>query len=379
MKRIILTALSIVLLGGVASAQKESRIKSKGIAISSKDGYFHKHEFTRHAVGDNDILIDILYSGICHSDIHNAYSHWSNESYPQVPGHEIAGKVIKVGKSVTKFKVGDYAGVGCMVNSCGECDNCRKGREQFCQQGKAVFTYGSKDVFHNNEPTMGGYSDNIVVSERFAVKIPQNADMKRVAPLLCAGITTYSPIKFSNIKQGDKVGVAGFGGLGHMAVQYLKAQGADVTVFDITEDKRQDAQSLGAVKYVNINQSKDFEGVYNTLDFIIVAASGKYDPVMYLSTLKEGGEMAIVGLPANEDTPMLNTSRLIFLANRKVYGSLIGGIEETQEMMDYSVQNNIYPIVEIIKADPAEIDKAYKNVQDGKVKFRYVIDMKTLK
>lgn len=233
-----------------------------------------------------------------------------------------------------------------------------------------------EDYKHNDEITQGGYANNYVVSEKYALKIPKNADMKRVAPLLCAGVTIYSPIHFSNVKKGDTVAVAGFGGLGHMAVQYLVKLGAKVTIFDITEDKRADATRLGAEAYVNVNNPEELKGLNEKFSFIISTIPAKYDPTMYVKMLKMDGELAIVGLPANENTPTLTTSSLIYSAHRKIYGSLIGGIPETQEMLDYSVANNIYPEVELIAAD--KIDEAYKNVVDGKVKFRYVIDMATL-
>lgn len=251
-------------------------------------------------------------------------------------------------------------------------------KEQFCENG-TTFTYNSIDRYHDNEPAMGGYSNNIVVSEAFAIKIPENADMKRVAPLLCAGVTTWSPIHFSKVKKGDNVAVAGYGGLGHMAVQYLVALGADVTIFDITEEKRADAFRMGAKRYVNVNNAEDMKGHNNSFDFIISTIPANYSPLVYARMLKYGkGEMAIVGLP---ETATVNVADLALggAANRKIYGSLIGGIKETQEMIDYSVAHHIYPEVEIINAEAAEIDKAYRNVQDGKVKFRYVIDMSTLK
>lgn len=358
------------------SAFAQNRVPSKGMAKSAPDGHFHSYEFTRHAVGDNDILIDILYAGICHSDIHMVNGDWAEASYPFVPGHEIAGRVTKVGKNVTKFKVGDYAGIGCIINSCGECSYCKKGLEQYCEKGM-VGTYNTPDYFHNNEITQGGYANNYVVSEKFALKIPKTADMKRVAPLLCAGVTTYSPIHFSKVKKNDSVAVAGYGGLGHLAVQYLVKLGAKVTVFDITEDKRQDALKMGAVKYVNVRNENELNGLKDNFTFIISTIPAKYDPLMYVNMLKMGGEMAIVGIPALENTPAINTTMLAMSGHRKVYGSLIGGIKETQEMLDYSIKNNIYPLVEIIPA--TDIDNAYRNVIDGKVKFRYVIDMSTLK
>lgn len=305
-------------------------------------------------------------------------SEWGNITYPFVGGHEIAGRVTQVGKNVTKFKIGDYAGIGCIINSCGECENCKHGLEQFCEKGM-VGTYASHDYLHGNEITQGGYANNYVISENYAIKIPKNADMKRVAPLLCAGITTYSPIHFSKVKKGDKVAVAGFGGLGHMAVQYLVKLGAEVTIFDVTEEKRADAKRMGAIKYVNVRNPEELKGLSNQFDFIISTIPAKYEPIMYVRMLKMGGEMAIVGLPANENAPNIQTGSLVFSAHRKVYGSLIGGIRETQEMLDYSVTNNLYPEVEVINADGETVTNAYKKVVDGEVKFRYVIDMKTLK
>ena len=382
MKRILVAVIVSALSVGAVQAQDTDRIPSKGFAVDSAEGHFHPYEFTRHAIGDNDILIDTMYAGSCHSDLLAAWdehqSHGIAGIYPMVPGHEIAGRVVKVGKNVTNFKVGDYAGVGCMVNSCGHCTFCEMDKEQFCENG-TTFTYNSIDRYHDNEPAMGGYSNNIVVSEAFAIKIPENADMKRVAPLLCAGVTTWSPIHFSKVKKGDNVAVAGYGGLGHMAVQYLVALGADVTIFDITEEKRADAFRMGAKRYVNVNNAEDMKGHNNSFDFIISTIPANYSPLVYARMLKYGkGEMAIVGLP---ETATVNVADLALggAANRKIYGSLIGGIKETQEMIDYSVAHHIYPEVEIINAEAAEIDKAYRNVQDGKVKFRYVIDMSTLK
>jgi len=382
MKQILFTVIALVLSMGAVQAQDTNRIPSKGFAVDSAEGHFHLYEFTRHAIGDNDILIETMYAGICHSDLHAAWdehqSHGITGIYPMVPGHEIAGRVIKVGKNVQNFKVGDYAGVGCMVNSCEHCTFCEMDKEQFCENG-TTFTYNSIDRYHDNEPAMGGYSNNIVVSEDFAIKIPEKADMKRVAPLLCAGVTTWSPIHFSKVKKGDNVAVAGYGGLGHMAVQYLVALGADVTVFDITEEKRADAFRMGAKRYVNVNNAEEMKGHNNSFDFIINTIPTGYNPLVYTRMLKYGkGEMAIVGLP---ETATVNVTDLVLggTANRKIYGSLIGGIKETQEMIDYSVAHNIYPEVEIIRADATEVDKAYRNVQDGKVKFRYVIDMSTLK
>lgn len=375
MKKIVIIILLAVAFFPAIQAQT---IPAKGFAVMEPGFKFQPFEFTRHAVGDNEIQIDIMYSGICHSDLHEVNEDWKkNDQYPLVPGHEIAGRVVKVGKDVTRFKVGDYAGIGCLINSCRSCNDCKHDHEQFCQQ--QVNTYNSFDHNHNNEFTQGGYSDIYVVSEDFAIKIPQNADMKRVAPLLCAGITTYSPINFAKVKKGDKTGVAGFGGLGHMAVQYLVALGAEVTIFDITEEKRADALRLGAKKYVNVNNPQELEDLYGTLNFVISTIPVPYDMNMYLQMLDYGGQFAILGVPPFSEIPSLTLDQFMWGAGRKVFSSMIGGIKETQEMLDYSVKNNIYPEVEIINADAQEIENAYRNVLDGKVKFRYVIDMSTMK
>lgn len=371
----ILLLISLSSLSLNLYAQTDS-IPTHGFAAFDESGVFHPYEFNRHAVGDDEIQIAILYSGICHSDLHNVHGDWRKEEYPMVPGHEIAGRVVAVGKDVTKFKVGDYAGVGCIINSCHVCDYCLNGQEHYCSE--SVSTYHDHDPYHDNEPTQGGYSDNIVVSQDYAIAIPANADMEKVAPLLCAGITTYSPIKYAGVKSGDKVGVAGFGGLGNMAVKYLKALGADVTVFDISEDKREAAKEMGASRYVNVNDSTAMASIANEFDFIISTIPSAYDPMTYMKMLKWNGQMCIVGIPSAKDMPQLSMRSFIGMANRRLFGSRIGSIGETQEMMDYSVAHGIYPDVEVIKADADLITDAYEKVKNGEVKFRYVIDMSTL-
>lgn len=349
-------------------------IRSRGFAKYSKDSAFRPYEFDRHAVGEHDILIEILYAGICHSDIHHALEDWRKEEYPMVPGHEIVGRVAQVGTKVTKFKVGDHAGVGCMVNSCRSCENCGNHEEQYCD--RRVMTYASKDHYHGGLMTQGGYSDRIVLSQDFAIKVPEGAELDKVAPLLCAGITTYSPIKHTKIGKGDKVAVAGFGGLGHMAVQYAVKLGAEVTVFDITDDKRQDALSMGAVKYVNVNTPDELKGLDNTFRVLISTIPAKYDLAMYVKMLRLDGDLVVLGLPAMRDQPSVNAATLLSQSRRRVWGSQIGGIKETQEMLDYSVANRIYPRVEIIPF--SKLDEAYQRVLKGEVKFRYVIDTGTL-
>lgn len=377
-KTFIMTMIAAAMTIPSFAQEPAGRIPAKGFAVYEASGHFQPYEFTRHAVGDHDIQIEILYAGICHSDLHHVFADWGAEEYPMVPGHEIAGRVVAVGKDVTRFKVGDYAGIGCMIGSCRECEACRHDLEQYCENG-AVMTYHGIDRFNGNEHTQGGYSNTYVVAEDFAIKVPADADIKRVAPLLCAGITSYSPIMQAGVKQGDKVGIAGFGGLGHMGVQYAVSLGAEVTVFDITEDKREDALRLGAKRYVNVNNPDELNGLEKEFDFILSTIPAKYEPSMYLKMLKLDGQLGIVGIPAFRNMPSLTVADLVFQAPRRVFGSQIGGIKETQEMLDYSVEHGLYPEVEVIPADGAEIDRAYKNVLDGKVKFRYVIDMKTMK
>lgn len=351
-------------------------VKTKGFAVMQPGFDFQEYEFTRHACTDNEIQLEVLYCGICHSDLHEAHEDWWPEHYPLVPGHEIVGRVVKVGRNVTRFKTGDYAGVGCIVNSCRTCGYCLHDRQQYCQ--KMVATYNSVDYYHGDEAQQGGYSNTFLVPEDYVIRIPEGADLKRVAPLLCAGITTYSPIRFAGVKASDRVGIAGFGGLGHMAVQYAVALGAKVTVFDITEAKRGDALRLGAEKYVNVTRPEELKGLENTFDFILSTIPAPYDPNMYLRMLDFDGQLGIVGIPAFKEVPSLSLDKFIMTGGRRVFGSMIGGIKETQEAMDYSVSHDIYPEVELIKADADTIKQAFRNVQDGKVKFRYVIDMKTM-
>ena len=373
--------LSAFLLTVSVSAQAqnnhshEGHIHAKGFASMNKEGVITPYEFERKAVGDNDVLIEILYSGICHSDIHQSRDEWGGSIFPMVPGHEIAGRVVEIGKHVTKFKVGDLAGVGCMVNSCGVCDRCKAGEEQYCENNKTVYTYNSRDF--DGDPTMGGYSNNIIVTADFALKIPQGADLARIAPLLCAGATTYSPLKFTHVSKGDRIAVAGFGGLGHLALQYAVSFGAEVTVFNVSEEKRADAMRLGAARYVNVNNPEELKGLENSFRVIVSTIPASFNVEQYVRMLKVDGEMVLIGMPAADQIPSVNTGALA--GRRKIYGTLIAGIPETQEMLDYSIAHNIYPEIELLDADADAINHAYQNVIDGKVKFRYVIDMNTLK
>lgn len=387
MNKLIAVVVSFFMINasvGVANGEANmDKIKSKGYAVFNKDGEFEPYEFERHPVGDNDVLIKTWYAGICHSDIHHVRSEWREEKYPMVPGHEIVGEVVQVGKKVTKFKVGDFAGVGCLVNGCGECIECNLDHEQYCPE--RTMTYASPDRYHGGELTMGGYSNNIVVSERYAIKIPEAAreDIDKIAPLLCAGVTTYSPIQYSRVSKGDKVAVAGFGGLGHMGVQYLVKLEADVTVFDVSKKKRAIAMKMGAKEFVDISKNPEFfKDHMSEFQFILSTIPAKYDMQAYLKMLKFGGEFAIVGLPANENTSTIDVHSFVYFPNRKIYGSQIGGIRETQEVVDYSVKNRLYPMVKVIKGTPEEVAKqiteAYNTVVNGDVQFRFVIDVRDL-
>ncbi len=357
----------------IDEATSGKRVSFKGFAVQNKDAKFTPFEATRHAMGEADILMEILYAGICHSDIHSARSEWHEGLYPMVPGHEIAGRVVAVGKNVTKFKVGDFAGVGCMVNSCGHCNACKASREQFCENRQAVFTYDCPDYFHDNEPTYGGYSNNLVLSEKFAIKVPAGAPLDKVAPLLCAGITTYSPLRFSKVGKGTRVGVAGFGGLGVMAVKYALKMGAEVSVFARNTRKKDAALKMGAKALYTTDELKTLA---ERFDLIISTIPTNYNPMLYVNLLDYGGELCFVGLPPTDQMPQIAIGSLTFSANHRVYGSMIGGIAETQEMLDFSVANEIYPEIELVL--PTEIDSVYDKLTSGRGNFRYVIDMQKL-
>jgi uncharacterized zinc-type alcohol dehydrogenase-like protein len=328
--------------------------------------------FERRALREHDVLIDILYCGVCHSDIHQARDEWGGSMFPMVPGHEIVGRVSGVGSKVTKFKVGDIAGVGCMVDSCRRCESCHENLEQFCEHGRS-YTYNDLEQ-DKKTPTMGGYSSDIVVDEAFTLKISPELDLARVAPLLCAGITTYSPLRYWKVQQGSRVGVMGLGGLGHMAVKLAKAMGAHVTLFTTSPSKKDDALALGADEVVISTDEKSVSAHLGKLDVIInTLGSNKYDIGLYLNKLKRDGVMAIVGLPAEPISLGLGN---IIAPRRKIAGSLIGGLAETQEMLDFCAKHNIFSDIELISIQ--NINKAYERVLKSDVKYRFVIDMKSL-
>jgi alcohol dehydrogenase (NADP+) len=326
----------------------------------------------RREIGQHDVAIDILYCGVCHSDFHTARGEWAGTTYPCVPGHEIVGRATSVGAQVQKFKVGDTVGVGCMVDSCRTCANCKEDLEQFCEIA-TIFTYNSPDK-HTNGITYGGYSERIVVDEAFVLKIPPNLDLAATAPLLCAGITTYSPMHYHNVTPGQKVGVVGLGGLGHMGVKIAKALGAHVVVFTTSSNKVEDAIRLGADEVVNSKNADEMQKQLKSFDFILDTVSAKHDINAYLLLLKRDGNLTQVGVPA--EPLSLNVGSLVF-GRRSLSGSLIGGIKETQEMLDFCGQHNITADIELIPIQ--KINEAYDRLVKSDVKYRFVIDMASLK
>ncbi|GAA1166826.1 NAD(P)-dependent alcohol dehydrogenase [Streptomyces hebeiensis] len=324
----------------------------------------------RRPVGESDILIDIKFAGICHSDIHQAREGWGEAIFPMVPGHEIAGVVTEVGAGVTKYTVGDRVGVGCFVDSCRECEYCRQGLEQYCAKGNTA-TYNALDK--NGEPTYGGYSTHVVVDENYAVRIPDSLSLDVAAPLLCAGITTYSPLRHWNAGPGKKVAVLGMGGLGHMGVKIAHAMGAEVTVLSQSLRKREDGLKLGADHYYATSDPKTFEELAGTFDIILSTVSAPLDFAAYLSLLKTDGALVNVGAP--EEPVSLNLFAL--LGGRKTLaGSMIGGIAETQEMLDFCAEHGFGAEIELIRAD--QINEAYERVLASDVRYRFVIDTATI-
>ncbi len=349
-------------------------IQSKGYAAKDASGKLSLWEFERRPIGDNDILIDIKFASICHSDIHQMKGDWGPQQYPQVPGHEIAGIVAAVGKNVTKFKVGDRAGVGCMVDSCMQCESCTHGEEQFCDNGKTLFTYGNPDKTAPSGITQGGYSNNIVVRDHFAIHIPDHISLEQAAPLLCAGITTYSPLMKANFKKGDKVGVAGIGGLGHLAVKLAASKGAEVYAFTTSADKVKDIRSFGAKEVIVVDDLSKLKAYKGKLDYMIATIPAQYDVAAYASTVKVNGFYTQVGMPVGFNLTLSN----IGLANARVNfnASLIGGIPETQEVVAYCADHKVFPHIQVIKA--AEVNDAWAKVLDKKARYRFVIDASTI-
>jgi alcohol dehydrogenase (NADP+) len=346
-------------------------IKTKAYAAASAKDKLTPFQFERRSPRPDDIVIEIAYCGICHSDIHTARGEWGPTYFPCVPGHEIVGHVVQVGKRVKRFKVGDLAGVGCMVDSCGKCKSCKSNEEQFCE-GHSVFTYNSTEL-DGKTPTFGGYSSHITIKDKYALKIKKGQPLERIAPLLCAGITTYSPLKRFGTKKGKKVGVVGLGGLGHMAVKIAKAMGAEVTVFSTSPHKEKDAKSLGAKKFVVSKDPANFAPLAGQLDLIIDTVSAEHDFSPYLSTLKIDGTHVLVGA---SPTPNEVSAFALIFGRKRLAGSLIGGIKETQEMLDFCARKKVFADIELIPAQ--KINEAFDRTVKGDVKYRFVIDAKTL-
>lgn len=346
-------------------------IETKGFATHDKNAEFGPFAFERRDVGANDILIDIAYCGICHSDIHQARAEWEPmipSMYPMVPGHEIVGRVAQVGDAVTKFNVGDIAGIGCFVDSCGECAGCRNGLEQYCMKGSAM-TYNGTEM-DRKTPTFGGYSDKYVVDQDYALKVKPTDNLAGVAPLLCAGITTYSPLKRWGAGPGKKVAVAGLGGLGHMGVKIAAAMGAEVTVLSTSPSKEADARALGATGFVNTKDPAQVAASAGKFDILLDTISANHDYNAYLSMVTLNGVMVVVGVPT-EPVP-LNAFSVIG-GNKVLAGSLIGGIPETQEMLDFCADHNVFSDVEVISPD--RIEEAYDRTVRSDVRYRFVVDM----
>lgn len=344
----------------------------KAYGTEAADADLKEMNINRRAVTSKDIEIEILYCGVCHSDLHTARNDWGFSVYPVVPGHEIVGRVTKVGSEVTKLKVGDLAGVGCLVDSCHTCDSCKNDLEQYCLTG-FTGTYGSADK-HLGGYTYGGYSQKIVVDEHFVLKVPSNLNLAAVAPLLCAGITTWSPLRHWKVTKGSKVAVVGLGGLGHMAIKLAKGLGAEVTLFSRTPDKEKDALTLGADAVIISTDSNQMNSVNGKFDLIIDTVPYVHDINPYVGTLNINGTLVLVGYLGGLE-PFLNTVPMI-LGRKSVAGSVIGGIAETQEMLDFCGEHNIVSEIEIIKMQ--DINNAYERMLKSDVRYRFVIDMASL-
>ncbi|KGP63218.1 hydroxyacid dehydrogenase [Legionella norrlandica] len=343
-----------------------------GYAAHKAGAPLQRFVFERRSVGEEDIAIEILFCGICHSDLHQVNNDWQGSFYPMVPGHEIIGRVKEVGSKVRRFSIGDLVGVGCMVDSCRECIHCQHSEEQFCEPGN-TYTYNSPDKYLGGM-TYGGYSKYIVVSEDFVLKIDESLDPAAAAPLLCAGITTYSPLKRAKVGKMSKVGIVGLGGLGHMAVKLARAMGAFVTVFTTSENKIQAGKDLGANNVVLSTDKDAMQSLANQYDFILDTVSAKHDISQYLDLLKVDGQLTQVGLPSE---PLEISMFPMIIKRLSVNGSLIGGIKETQEVLDFCASHQITSDIELIKID--EVNEAYQRLLKGDVKYRFVIDMSSLK
>ena len=352
-------------------------VTSHGYAAQGPKTSLTPFTFERRDPRERDVVIEILYCGVCHSDIHQARNEWGGSLYPMVPGHEIVGRVTRVGAAVTKFKAGDLAGVGVLVDSCRTCPSCKDGLEQFCQNGW-VQTYNSLEK-DGKTPAYGGYADTIVVDESFTLKVSSKLELSRVAPLLCAGITTYSPLRHWKVGAGQKVGIVGLGGLGHMAVKFARSFGARVAVFTTSPEKKDDAMRLGAHEVVVSRNQDEMRAHLNSFDLILDTVAAAHDLNAYLELLRRDATMVLVGLPMVSATPVapaFQPATLIF-QRRQLAGSLIGGLAETQEMLDYCAEHGIGSEVEVIPIQA--VNEAYERTLRGDVKYRFVLDLQSLK
>lgn len=352
-------------------------MKTQGYAALSATTPLVPFEFERRQVGAHDVHIEILFCGICHSDLHLARNEWGGSVFPMVPGHEIIGKVKHVGKDVKKFKVGDLAMVGCMVDSCRTCPSCHHGLEQYCEKGFTQ-TYNWPDAHSKNKVTYGGYSTQIVVDEKFALSVPKKFKEHQIAslaPLVCAGITTYSPLRHWKVGKGHKVGIVGLGGLGHMAIKLAHAMGAEVTLFTTSPEKMKDGKKLGADHAILSTRADEMKKSANTFDFILDTVSASHNLDMYLEQLKRDGTMCVVGIP--EIPHPSPTVGLLIFKRKALAGSLIGGIKETEEMLNFCADHNITADIELIPM--AKVNEAYERILKGDVKYRFVIDLQSLK
>ena len=348
--------------------------KVHAYAAYSADKPLAPFDLERREVKPTDVEFQILFCGVCHSDLHTARGEWPGTVYPVVPGHELVGKVTKVGAEVKSFKVGDLVGVGCMVDSCNSCPSCEESLEQFCEKSDTTFTYNSPDKNLPGKPTYGGYSSAIVVDERFVLRVSPKLNLAAVAPLLCAGITTYSPLKHWKVGKGQKVGIVGLGGLGHMGLKFSHAFGAKTVLFTTSPDKVEDAKRLGADEVVITKDPEAMKKHLNSFDFILNTVAASHNLDNFTSLLKRDGTMCLVGVPEHPH-PSPNIGNLIF-KRRQIAGSLIGGIKETQEMLDFCAEHNIVSDIELIPIQ--KIDEAYERMLKSDVKYRFVIDTQSL-
>ena len=344
----------------------------KAYAAKSATTPLEPFQFERRDLREHDVLLDILFTGVCHSDLHQVRNEWGGSMYPMVPGHEIVGKVIKTGSHVTKFKAGDRAGVGVMIDSCRQCNPCKSYLEQYCTEGVT----GTYNTYERDNKTIaqGGYSTQIVCDERWVYRVSDKLNLAGVAPLLCAGITTYSPLRYANVQSGNRVAVAGLGGLGHMAVKFAVAMGAEVTMLSTSPSKEKDARNLGAHHFILSTDKEQMNSLKSHFDIVVDAVSGNHDYEQYLKLLALDGKLLVVGLP--KEDPHVDPFELI-KNRRSIIGSMIGGTQETQEMLDFCAEKNIVADIEVIPMQ--YINEAYERMLKNDVKYRFVIDMASLK